>query len=184
MKSFYNLNLPIENSFKSNLEPLLSQPFNDNQFKVIDESILSNELILFFKNHSIRLHSCVLWQWDLLYQHDVHTDGNYLFGPKRACGINWNFSLDTSVKFFSEEGATPILESTNSENFSTVWKYNNEPVEIAEWIGPGPVIFNPQIPHRINKINVDAKIRNSVTLRFNETFYELYFKLKKYILIN
>jgi hypothetical protein len=182
MLPFYRLNATVPEPFSKDLDLIYKKlKFISGQFEVKEVDILSSALLLFFNQRKIKVLSCVLWRWDLENYHDIHTDGNYFSDIKRSCGINWNFSPSTSVKFYSEDNGRPQLKNGNQENFSTSWIYDSEPPCTHEWTGEGPVLFNPQVPHRIHKIHDSEKIRESLTLRLDESYESLYLKLQDLI---
>jgi len=80
------------------------------------------------------------------------------------------------VAFYSTEGATPEVDFRSEYDFSTTWTGITE--EVTRWDTPGPVVFNPQVPHMI-KSGPGVFKRLSMTLRFYETYESLISKLNE-----
>jgi hypothetical protein len=148
--------------------------------KLLDIKYINPEVLKYFNSHKIRIReNFILWKWITKpkWLRIPHTDGDWRSEDnirKRTCGINWNFTPKTRVEFYSKEGATPVFSDRGTYDFSTNWENCNQIVSI--WDTPGPVLFNPQIPHDI-KSEDDIKQRLSLTLRFYETFESLKRKL-------
>ena len=164
------------------IPPLLGNPLDytkdwpkGRQDKLCDKNLLNPDLLVFFQNKNIRIQEkFILWWWNTKVSRLPHTDGDWFSKEetvkKRPCGINWNFTPNTWVEFYSTEGATPVVDFRNDYDFSTSWE--NISVVIDKWNSAGPVIFNPQIPHMI-KSGPGVFKRLSMTLRFYETYESL-----------
>lgn len=150
--------------------------------KLVDKSFLNPKLLEYFEQKSIKIReNFIIWHWNLPGPKNPHTDGDWLSTEivvkKRLCGINWNFTDDSWVEFYSTEGGKPVFSYRGEYDFSTTWE-NTENV-ISIWSGRGPVIFNPQIPHNIKGT---GNKRLSITLRFYETYESLRDKLNVQLL--
>lgn len=173
---FYPLVSPVE-------EFIIQLP-NVNGFprldRLLDIEFINPDLLQYFKDRNISIReNFILWNWAVKpgIARLPHTDGDWRNNDnirRRTCGINWNFTPGTRVEFYSREGATPVFEDRGKHDFSTSWENCNNIIDI--WDTPGPVLFNPQIPHDI-KSNDGIRRRISLTLRFNETFESLKKKL-------
>lgn len=172
--------------FPIDIYPLVNQPefyFKDWPYPrrdmPLDITHLNPELLKYFEEKQVHIgHNFLLWHWKVQEHHVPHTDGDWqLIGAdrrKRLSGINWNFTPDTWVEFFSFDGMTPKLIHKNKDDFSTHWE--GTPTQIDKWEGAGPVIFNPQMLHRVAaKKNVWRRV--SMTLKFHESYEELVEKL-------
>lgn len=156
--------------------------------RLVDKSFINPELLKYFDDRNIKIReNFIIWHWNISYNVDdatkkqiqtilPHTDGDWfsndLIVRKRLCGINWNFTEDSYVEFYSSEGATPKFIYRSEHDFSTRWENATEIID--EWHGAGPVLFNPQVPHNVKSF--DDK-RLSITLRFYETYESLRDKL-------
>lgn len=171
---------------KIDIPPLIGDPFdytkdwpNGRQDKLYDKQFLNPELLSFFDSKGIRIReNFIVWWWHTKVARYPHTDGDW-FSPeelvkRRPCGLNWNFSPNTWVEFYSTDGATPEVDFRSEYDFSTTWK--GITTEVTRWDSPGPVVFNPQVPHMI-KSGPGIFKRLSMTLRFYETYESLIEKL-------
>jgi hypothetical protein len=145
--------------------------------KLIDSSFLNPELLKYFTRKKIKLReNFIIWHWNLPGPENPHTDGDWhsdeTVVKKRLCGINWNFSEDSYVEFYSTEGGKPTFSYRGKYDFSTTWENTDKVIDV--WSGAGPVIFNPQVPHNVK--GTGSK-RLSMTLRFYETYESLRKKL-------
>jgi hypothetical protein len=176
---FYKINLPIDNPLNLSVDELYGRSnFIDTGMALMPVEYLNKELVEIFEDIAVKIKDFVVWNWSKTKNHPIHTDGDYSSNTrKRLCGINWNFTPTTSVKFFDKENGKPYLRKTSEIDFSTSWVFTGPPRVIFEWDGPGPVIFNPQIPHQICYNDADTLFRRSITLRFQETYLSLYDKL-------
>jgi len=169
---FYPLIKPVE-------EFLNNWPEN-RMDKLIDISYINPIVIEYLNSYEIKIReNFILWKWTTKpkYPRMPHTDGDWRSDDtirKRTCGINWNFTPRTRVEFYSKDGAIPSFDDRGTYDFSTNWKNCNQIVNI--WDTPGPILFNPQIPHDI-KSDDDITQRLSLTLRFYETFESMKVKL-------
>lgn len=169
---FYPLIKPVE-------EFLDNWPEN-RMDKLIDISYINPIVVEYFNSYEIKIReNFILWKWITKPKHPrlPHTDGDWRSVDnirKRTCGVNWNFTPRTRVEFYSKDGATPTFDDRGTYDFSTNWKNCNEIVDT--WNTPGPVLFNPQIPHDI-KSDDGITQRLSLTLRFYETFESMKEKL-------
>jgi hypothetical protein len=169
---FYPLVKPVE-------EFLDNWP-EERMDKLIDISYINPIVVEYFNSYEIKVReNFILWKWTTKPKQPrlPHTDGDWRsMGSfrKRDCGINWNFTPRTRVEFYSKEGAIPTFNDRSVYDFSTDWENCNQIVDI--WNTPGPVLFNPQIPHDI-KSDDDITQRLSLTLRFYETFESIREKL-------
>jgi hypothetical protein len=179
LKPFYQIDIGIEYPFDLCLEEIYNfADHNNSQDFILANTFLKKELIDILLKSNIKIKDSVLWKWSCSYSDYIHTDGNYFTKNKRLCGLNYNFSTETSVLFFDKYLGTPILNKRKENDFSTQWSFNQEPSIVSEWKGPGPTIINPQIPHSVHFNNCNVH-RRSLTMRFsNESFNSLYFKLK------
>jgi hypothetical protein len=176
---FYEINLPISDPLNLEVDELYKKAkFIHTGMAIMSKEYLKVELIETLAFANIDLKDFVVWNWDKTKNYRVHTDGDYFSDKKRLCGINWNFTPTTSVKFFDSENGRPFSRGTSEIDFSTYWLFQGDPRVISEWSGFGPVIFNPQIPHQVSFNDYDTRFRRSITLRFRETFSSLYEKLK------
>jgi hypothetical protein len=145
---------------------------------------LNPELLVFFKDNNVEIRDTfLLINWWVHRPRPAHTDGNWFSRDeviaKRQCGINWSFTPGSWVDFYSTENATPYFDPKGRIDDATTWP--NVKDIVARWETPGPVIFNPQIPHRVNSLpNIPRRV--SCTLRFVETYESLVSKLSKYII--
>jgi hypothetical protein len=175
---FQNVNIDIP--------PLIGDPFDytkdwpkGRQDKLYDKQFLNPALLSFFESKGIRIReNFIVWWWHTKVARYPHTDGDW-FSPeelvkRRPCGLNWNFSPNTWVEFYSIEGATPKADFRSEYDFSTTWTGITK--EVTRWDTSGPVVFNPQVPHMI-KSGPGVFKRLSMTLRFYETYESLISKL-------
>ena len=169
---FYPLIKPVE-------EFLDNWPEN-RMDKLIDISYINPVVVEYFNSYEIKImENFILWKWITKTKHPrlPHTDGDWRSVDnirKRTCGVNWNFTTKTRVEFYSKDGAIPTFIDRGTYDFSTNWKNCNQIVDT--WNTPGPVLFNPQIPHDI-KSDDNITQRISLTLRFYETFESMKEKL-------
>jgi hypothetical protein len=180
LKPFYNINIGVEYPFDLSLEEIYNfADHSKNQIFILSNTFLKKELIDVLLKSNIKVKDSVLWNWSPTYNNYIHTDGHYFTENRRSCGLNYNFSNETSVRFFDEHSGMPAGPLRKTEdNFYTQWSFNQEPSILSEWKGPGPVIINPQIPHSVHFNNCNVH-RRSLTMRFSdESFNSLYFKLK------
>jgi hypothetical protein len=140
-------------------------------------------LIKFFQDHKVKLRDTFLMiNWWTQRPRPPHTDGNWFSSDgiivKRQCGINWNFTPGTWVEFYSMDNAIPDFNPKGRIDDATTW--SNVDTIIDKWDTTGPVIFNPQIIHKVNSFPYIQR-RVSCTLRFEETYKSLADKLSRYI---
>lgn len=176
LQPFYHLNL-----LKDPLITPIDKLATHTGMKVADLKLLNPDLLEFFNKLNISCKDFVIWVWSSKMKYPIHTDGDWFGTVKRSCGINWNFSPDTEVVFYSTENGIPVFHQESTTNFATHWDFIGDPIKVAAWRGPGPVLFNPQIPHIISYDNPTNSIRCSITLRFNESFESLYKKIEVFI---
>lgn len=178
MNPFYDINLPVDGPLNITVDELYERAnFIHTGMALMPIDYLNPKLVDILVRSNIKLKDFVCWNWDKKIEYRVHTDGNYFSDKKRLCGMNWNFTEGTSVKFFSTETGEPVFRKSSEIDFSTYWVFENKSA-VSEWSSAGPVIINTQVPHQIS-FNVDGvNFRRSITLRFQETFETLYFKLK------
>jgi len=183
IKCYQELNLNIF-PFKQSVDFLLNDNWPENRMdKLHSIDQLNPELLDFFKLTGINIRETfLLINWRVHRPRPAHTDGNWFSGDKivekRQCGINWNFSPGTWVEFYSMENATPVYNPKGRIDDATIWPDVYKIID--RWDSAGPIIFNPQVPHRVNGLP-DIKRRVSCTLRFVETFESLEKKLSEYI---
>jgi hypothetical protein len=151
----------------------------NRQDKLVDREFINPDLLDFFDKKKIKIReNFIIWNWQKNGVKLPHTDGDWFSDEtvikKRLCGINWNFSPGTRVEFYSTENATPVFEHRGDYDFSTFWKNCNKLV--AVWFSEGPILFNPQVPHKVG-FNTFSTNRVSLTLRFFETYDTLKEKL-------
>ena len=167
---FYPLIRPVED--------FLYDWSEERMDKLINISYINPVVVEYFNSCKIKIREdFILWKWLTKHTRMPHTDGDWRTDAnsrKRTCGVNWNFTPRTRVEFYSKEGATPVFSDRGTYDFSTSWENCNQIVNI--WDTPGPVLFNPQIPHDI-KSDDDITQRLSLTLRFYETFESMKVKL-------
>ena len=168
------------------IPPLIGDPFDyikewpkGRQDKMYDKAFINPELLTFFESKNIRIReNFIVWWWHTKQARYPHTDGDWFSKDeavkKRPCGINWNFTPNTWVEFYDTEGADPEVDFRSEYDFSTTWTNVNKVID--KWETPGPVIFNPQVPHMI-KSGAGVFKRLSMTLRFYETYESLIEKL-------
>lgn len=184
MNSCYtNLNIKLY-PFKRPVEELLSDNWPAERMdKLHNIEDLNPEILdLFQKNNVIIRNTFLIINWWVHRPRPAHTDGNW-FSPdeivaKRRCGINWNFTPGTWVEFYSMENAVPTFNPSGRIDDATTW--SNANTIIDKWDTLGPVIFNPQMIHRVNGFPYIQR-RISCTLRFEETYESLSDKLSIYI---
>ena len=170
--------------FSHPVDYLLNNDWPENRMdKLHSTEYLNPELIQCFQENNVKLRNTFLMiNWWTLRPRPPHTDGNWFSDDgvvaKRQCGINWNFTPGTWVEFYSEENATPKFDPKGRIDDATVWP--DAKTVIDKWDTPGPVIFNPQIIHRVKSFP-HIQRRVACTLRFDETFESLGEKLSKYI---
>lgn len=170
--------------FKHSVDYLLSNDWPENRMdKLHSIDYLNPELINFFLENNVKLRDTfLLINWWTLKDRPPHTDGNWFSTDKiiqkRQCGINWNFTPGTWVEFYSSENATPAFDPKGRIDDATTWPDAN--IIIDKWTTFGPVIFNPQIIHKVKSLP-HIERRTSCTLRFEETYESLCEKLSKYI---
>lgn len=180
---YSELNLDIY-PFTHPVEFLLNHEWPENRMdKLHSTDYLNPNLKEFFQDHQIKLRDTfLLINWWTLRPRPPHTDGNWFSGDKvvgkRQCGINWNFTPGTWVEFYSKENAIPNWNPKGRIDDATTW--SNANTIIDKWDSPGPIIFNPQVIHRVNSLP-HIQRRASCTLRFEETYESLSDKLSKYI---
>lgn len=176
---FHEIDLPISGPLNLEVDDLYKKTnFIHTGMAIMSKEYINIDLIELLTSADIDLIDFVVWNWDRTKNYSVHTDGDYFSDNKRLCGMNWNFTPTTSVKFFDSENGKPFFRKTSAIDFSTKWLFQSDPRVISEWSGSGPVIFNPQIPHQISFNDNETRFRRSITLRFRETFLSLYEKLK------
>ena len=158
----YPLSKPIE-------EFLVDWPKN-RMDRLVDSKFLNSKLLDYFNQRNIKVReNFIIWNWNIPGPKDPHTDGDWFSTKsKRLCGINWNFSDDTYVEFYSTEGGIPKYSYRGEYDFSTTWENTDKVIDV--WNGTGPVIFNPQVPHNVKG---NSNKRLSMTLRFYETYDSL-----------
>lgn len=170
--------------FSRPVDYLLNNDWPENRMdKLHSIDYLNPELIECFQENDVKLRNTFLMiNWWTLKDRPAHTDGNWFSNDKiiskRQCGINWNFTPGTWVEFYSMENAVPCFNPNGSIDDATTWSNTNTIID--KWDTPGPVIFNPQIIHRVNSLPFIQR-RVSCTLRFEETYESLIQKLSKYI---
>jgi hypothetical protein len=170
--------------FNQSVEFLLNNDWPENRMdKLHSIEHLNPDLISFFQDHGVKLRDTFLMiNWWTLRDRPPHTDGNWFSNDKiiqkRQCGINWNFTPGTWVEFYSMDNATPNFDPKGRIDDATTW--SNVTTIIDKWDTPGPVIFNPQIIHRVKSFP-HIERRASCTLRFGETYESLCDKLSKYL---
>jgi len=180
---FCDLNLKIF-PFNHSIESLFKDNWPENRMdKLFSIDYLNPTLVDFFRDHRVALRdNFLLINWWTLRSRPPHTDGNWFSDDKivakRQCGINWNFTPGTWVEFYSMENATPRFNPKGRIDDATTWE--NAEVVIDKWDSPGPVIFNPQMIHRVKSFPYIER-RQSCTLRFEETYESLIEKLSDYI---
>lgn len=181
---YLELNLKIF-PFRKSVETLVSTDWPPNRMdKLYPVDELNPELLEFFSSADVKIRETfLLINWWTHRSRPAHTDGNWFSDEKyiikRQCGINWNFTSRSWVEFYSMENATPVFDPKGRIDDATIWPYAYKVVD--KWNSPGPVIFNPQIPHRVNSAS-DVERRVSCTLRFFETFDSLKDKLSLYLI--
>jgi len=170
--------------FTHPVDHLLNTGWPENRMdKLHSIDFLNPELITFFRNHDVKLRDTfLLINWWTLRNRPPHTDGNWFSTDKiikkRQCGINWNFTPGTWLEFYSMENAIPNFDPKGRIDDATTW--SNANTVIDRWDSAGPVIFNPQIPHKVKSLP-HIQRRASCTLRFEETYKSLCEKLSEYI---
>jgi hypothetical protein len=180
---FYHLDLDIF-PFSDPVEVLLKNDWPESRMdKLHSIEYLNPKLVKFFEDRDVKLRDTFLMiNWWVHRPRPPHTDGNWFSDDeiiaKRQCGINWNFTPGTWVEFYSMENAVPNFNPEGRIDDATTW--SNASTVIDKWNTPGPVIFNPQMIHRVNGFS-HIQRRTSCTLRFKETYESLADKLFEYI---
>lgn len=182
-KCYIELQLDIY-PFSRPVEDLLNDDWPENRMdKLHTIDHLNPDLVKFFADHDVNLRDTfLLINWWTLRERPAHTDGDWFSDDKivkkRPCGINWNFTPDTWVEFYDTEGVTPFFNPKGRIDDATIWPKASKVVD--RWDTAGPIIFNPQIPHRVRSLPSVPR-RVSTTLRFVETYESLAEKLKEFI---
>lgn len=114
-----------------------------------------------------------LWRWRLApgQEEYVHTDGN------RSAAINWCLTANSRLEFFDKRGAVTHTENLKrgSVNFSATywfWPRIPCPIPVAVWDSAGPVLIDPQQPHK-PKSSIDSpQTRMTLSLKLEHSYQE------------
>lgn len=114
-----------------------------------------------------------LWQWQFDQGDDqyIHSDG------RRSAAINWCFTDLSCLEFFDTQGGRQWLDRQNrpdGEFLATYWYWLGPAPLIAQWRGPGPVLIDPQQPHRPRSLAAQQQRRVTLTLNLAHTFQEAF----------
>lgn len=165
---FIHLNLPFH-PLKYELNFYLNEENEKSKLYGID--YLNPELVDFFNQSKIFLKKkWLLIIWQDKKQNPPHSDGF------RKCGINWNFTPNTSLEFYSNDNAESFKINEDPEN--VFWRNLSSP--IAVWNTAGPVLINTSIPHGVS---LNSKKRITCSLSFYQDYDTLKSLLREYIVL-
>lgn len=167
MHPFYHIGLRNSLPSLAEIAPLITdRSFNSmtTVTETLDLRLIRAELAAMgIESGEIKIWS---WQFQDYLAHPIHTDGQ-----RQSC-INWRLTPNSVLDVFDREGAETVKVQTTAERWSTHWLYPGlaEPPLRATWNSYGPVLFDPQQPHRVRRLAANQTERITVTLTLHHSY--------------
>lgn len=171
MHPFYHIRLRNSLPSLAVIEPLIRGEA-DNSMSTVTDTLRIERIRQELADMGIGALDLKIWRWQFgsHYQIPIHTDGQ-----RQSC-INWRLTPHSVLDVFDREGGETFSVTTAPGRWSTHWLYPGlaEPPLRSTWDSYGPILFDPQQPHRVRTVNQQQTRRVTVTLTLAHSYATAY----------